>query len=160
MPAPSGASSFPVPGFRVEIVDEHSHDVHPLAEGNIVVELPLPPGTVTTLWKGDDRYVVLTSGSNPDEAELAAEFVAMVRDQIGAVAAFRHVVVVSALPKTRYRRRQGSSGSQPRPRKPRALGTAPARGSVDTFQPIRRVHSRLSRLASCASRGISRSCRR
>ncbi len=46
-------------------------------------------------------YVVLTSGVDVDPDELQAELVAAVRDQIGAVAALRTVVVVPALPKTR-----------------------------------------------------------
>ena len=45
--------------------------------------------------------VVLASGTTIEETVLIAELVAMVREQIGAVAAFRDAVVVSALPKTR-----------------------------------------------------------
>ena len=26
-------------------------------EGNIVLQLPLPPGTLTTLWGNDERYI-------------------------------------------------------------------------------------------------------
>lgn len=46
-------------------------------------------------------YVVLKSGSDVDADALAAELVASVRAEIGAVAAFKHVTVVPALPKTR-----------------------------------------------------------
>ncbi|MDQ3416159.1 MAG: propionyl-CoA synthetase [Actinomycetota bacterium] len=46
-------------------------------------------------------YVVLQAGVEVDPDELQAELVAAVRDQIGAVAALRTVVVVPALPKTR-----------------------------------------------------------
>ncbi|MBC7402770.1 MAG: propionyl-CoA synthetase, partial [Microbacteriaceae bacterium] len=46
-------------------------------------------------------YVVLKSGTDISDDALAADLVAMVREQIGAVAAFRDVVVVSGLPKTR-----------------------------------------------------------
>jgi len=45
--------------------------------------------------------VVLKAGVDADPASLAAELVAMVRDQIGAVASLRRVDVVAALPKTR-----------------------------------------------------------
>ena len=45
--------------------------------------------------------VVLKSGVDIDPAVLSAELVAMVRDQIGAVAALRRVDVVAGLPKTR-----------------------------------------------------------
>jgi propionyl-CoA synthetase len=44
---------------------------------------------------------VLKAGSDVDPAELAAELVAAVREQVGPVASFRDVSVVSALPKTR-----------------------------------------------------------
>ena len=45
--------------------------------------------------------VVLKSGVAAEPEQLAAELVAMVRDQIGAVAGLRRVDVVAALPKTR-----------------------------------------------------------
>jgi propionyl-CoA synthetase len=45
--------------------------------------------------------VVLKAGVTVDEPALAAELVALVRDRIGPVAAFKQVSVVPALPKTR-----------------------------------------------------------
>jgi propionyl-CoA synthetase len=44
---------------------------------------------------------VVKSGVEQDPDEIARELVAMVRDQIGAVAAFKDVSVVAGLPKTR-----------------------------------------------------------
>jgi acyl-coenzyme A synthetase/AMP-(fatty) acid ligase len=46
-------------------------------------------------------FVVLKSGETITESALEAELVAMVRGQIGAVAAFRQAVIVQRLPKTR-----------------------------------------------------------
>jgi propionyl-CoA synthetase len=46
-------------------------------------------------------FVVLKAGVETDHGELRAELVQMVRDEIGAVAAFRDVRVVDKLPKTR-----------------------------------------------------------
>ena len=46
-------------------------------------------------------FVVLKAGVETDPAQLCAELVAMVREQIGAVAAFKRADVVPALPKTR-----------------------------------------------------------
>jgi len=46
-------------------------------------------------------YIVLKSGADVDEDTLRRELVAMVRDEIGAVATFRDVTVVAGLPKTR-----------------------------------------------------------
>jgi propionyl-CoA synthetase len=45
--------------------------------------------------------VVLKSGVNRNEADVAKELVALVRDKIGPVAAFKTALVVSRLPKTR-----------------------------------------------------------
>jgi propionyl-CoA synthetase len=46
-------------------------------------------------------FVVLKSGVERDPEEVRAELVRMVRDRIGAVAAFREALVVARLPKTR-----------------------------------------------------------
>ena len=45
--------------------------------------------------------VVLKAGADRDDDELIAELVALVRQKIGPVAAFKKVVVVDRLPKTR-----------------------------------------------------------
>ena len=45
--------------------------------------------------------IVLKAGVEVDEAELEKELVAMVREQVGALACFRRAVVVQRLPKTR-----------------------------------------------------------
>jgi propionyl-CoA synthetase len=46
-------------------------------------------------------FVVLKSGVNKPEAQIVTEIVALVRDKIGPVAAFKQAVVVKRLPKTR-----------------------------------------------------------
>ena len=46
-------------------------------------------------------FVVLKSGADIDPEQLQREIVTSVRDEIGPVAAFKSVVVVPALPKTR-----------------------------------------------------------
>jgi propionyl-CoA synthetase len=46
-------------------------------------------------------FVVLKAGIDADPAELQAELVQAVRNEIGAVAALREIDIVSALPKTR-----------------------------------------------------------
>ncbi|MBT2250694.1 AMP-binding protein [Arthrobacter sp. BHU FT2] len=179
LPIKAGSPGVPMPGFRLTIVDGMGAEVGTGVEGNIVLGLPLPPGTLTTLWGNDERfvssylrafegryatgdsgykdsdgyvyvmgrtddiinvaghrlstgameqvigrhpavaecavigladplkgqrpggYVVLKSGVDLPEDVLAAELVAMVRRDIGAVADFKHVTVVEALPKTR-----------------------------------------------------------
>lgn len=179
MPIKAGSPTVPVPGYRVSIVDASGNPVAPGVEGNIVIKLPLPPGTLAGLWQNDkgfvqsylsafpgyyltgdfgyvdddgyltvlgrtddvinvaghrlstgsieaviaghpavaecavigihddlkgqrpSGYVVLKAGADVDGAVLQQELAAMVRDQIGAVATFRDVTVVGALPKTR-----------------------------------------------------------
>jgi propionyl-CoA synthetase len=46
-------------------------------------------------------FVVLKAGASIDAAELRSQLIGLVRSQVGPVAAFRHVDVVAALPKTR-----------------------------------------------------------
>jgi propionyl-CoA synthetase len=174
-----GSPTVPVPGYQVEVLDPQGKPVAAGEEGAICVRLPLPPGTLTTLWGDDERFVssylsafdgyylsgdggyldedgylfvmgrtddvinvaghrlstgsmeavlaehpdvaecavigvadpmkgqvprgfvVLKSGVDRDPDDIARELVAKVRDEIGAVAAFRDVAVVGGLPKTR-----------------------------------------------------------
>ena len=78
-------------GAMEEVVSEHP-DVAECAVIGIADEMKgqIPCG-----------FVVLNSGSNRDPAELEAEIVEMVRERIGPVAAFRKVMAVPRLPKTR-----------------------------------------------------------
>lgn len=177
LPAKAGSPTVPMPGYDVRILHENGHECAPGEEGAICIKLPLPPGTLPTLWNADDRYQVayltehpgyyltgdgghfdedgylfvmgriddvinvaghrLSTGAieevlatHPAVAEcavigvadeikgqaprglvvvkagartegLAEELVQLVRDEIGAVAAFKLVDVVPALPKTR-----------------------------------------------------------
>ncbi len=45
-----------MPGYDVRIVDEAGHEVPAKAMGSIVVKLPLPPGSLPTLWQQDERF--------------------------------------------------------------------------------------------------------
>ncbi|MDL9936813.1 propionyl-CoA synthetase [Gordonia sp. ABSL1-1] len=179
MPLKAGSPTVPVPGYRVGIVDAEGKVLDAGEEGNIVIGLPLPPGTLSGLWNDEERYrssylnafpgyyltgdsgyldddgyvfvlgrsddvinvaghrlstgsieavvashpavaecavigihddlkgqrpsgyVVLKAGVDIEPDTLRAELVAMVREEIGAVATFRDVTVVGALPKTR-----------------------------------------------------------
>ncbi|MGE0701087.1 MAG: propionyl-CoA synthetase, partial [Hyphomicrobiaceae bacterium] len=46
-------------------------------------------------------FIVLNAGVNRDAKEIEAEVVKLVRDEIGPVAAFKQVMTVKRLPKTR-----------------------------------------------------------
>lgn len=179
-PVKLGSPTWPVPGYGVEILDALGQPVaQPGTEGNIALRLPLPPGTLLTLWGNDQRYidsylsafpgyyatgdsgyvdsegyvfvmgrtddvinvsghrlstgameqvvashpavaecavigvadplkgqrpsgyVVLKSGIQTPEEQIAAELVALVRQEMGPVADFKQVRVVQGLPKTR-----------------------------------------------------------
>jgi propionyl-CoA synthetase len=52
-----GSPTVPVPGYRVHILGEQGTPVGANEEGAICLKLPLPPGTLTTLWRDDERYV-------------------------------------------------------------------------------------------------------
>ena len=57
MPIKAGSPSVPVPGYDVQILDELGNELGSDTEGAICIRLPLPPGTLPTLWNDDDRYV-------------------------------------------------------------------------------------------------------
>jgi propionyl-CoA synthetase len=57
LPVKEGSPTKALPGYDVLVVDEECNEVPRGTEGNIVCRLPLPPGTLTTLWRNDDRYV-------------------------------------------------------------------------------------------------------
>ena len=179
LPVKPGSSAVAAPGYQVEVLDSDGAEVGPDEIGAIVIKLPLPPGTLPTLWNADQRYqeaylstyegyyltadagykdaddylyimsrtddiinvaghrlstgameevladhpdvaecavvgvadkmkgqlplgfVVLNAGADRDSSEIEVELVAMVRDQIGPVAAFKQCLVVARLPKTR-----------------------------------------------------------
>ncbi|MDX2485725.1 MAG: propionate-CoA ligase PrpE [Pseudodonghicola sp.] len=51
-----GSSGVPMPGYDVQILDEAGDPVGPDTLGAVAVKLPLPPGTLQTLWNAEDRY--------------------------------------------------------------------------------------------------------
>ncbi|MEM9062563.1 MAG: propionyl-CoA synthetase [Pseudomonadota bacterium] len=52
-----GSSSVPMPGYDVQVLDEGGNQVEPGTLGAIAIKLPLPPGTLPTLWNADERFV-------------------------------------------------------------------------------------------------------
>jgi propionyl-CoA synthetase len=55
-PVKYGSASKAVPGYNVQVINEELEHLPPGQMGDIVVRLPLPPGTMTTLWKADNRF--------------------------------------------------------------------------------------------------------
>jgi propionyl-CoA synthetase len=57
LPVKAGSPSKPVPGYDIRILDEGGTELDAGREGAVAVRLPLPPGTLSTLWRADDRFV-------------------------------------------------------------------------------------------------------
>ncbi|MEO0700787.1 MAG: propionate-CoA ligase PrpE [Pseudomonadota bacterium] len=56
LPVKIGSPSVSMPGWDVQILDEAGHPVPPGTLGAIAVKLPLPPGTLPTLWNAEARF--------------------------------------------------------------------------------------------------------
>jgi propionyl-CoA synthetase len=52
-----GSATVPMPGYDVRVLRPDGTECAAGEEGSICVKLPLPPGTLPTLWGDDDRYV-------------------------------------------------------------------------------------------------------
>lgn len=57
LPVKIGSPTVAMPGYDVQILDEAGHPMKPGELGAIAVKLPLPPGTLPTLWNAQDRFV-------------------------------------------------------------------------------------------------------
>ncbi len=56
LPVKIGSPSVAMPGYDVQVLDEGGHPVPAGTLGAIAVKLPLPPGTLPTLWNAEDRF--------------------------------------------------------------------------------------------------------
>jgi propionyl-CoA synthetase len=56
LPFKAGSPTRSVPGYTVESVDAEGKIQPPNQEGLVVIRLPLPPGTLPTLWNDDARF--------------------------------------------------------------------------------------------------------
>ena len=56
LPVKLGSPSVPMPGYDVQILDDAGHPVPAGTLGAIAVKLPLPPGTLPTLWNAPERF--------------------------------------------------------------------------------------------------------
>ena len=179
LPVKVGSPTKHVPGWNLKVLDAEGKEVEAGTVGNICGELPLPPGTLPTIWNAEERYLnsylnpfpgyymtgdagyidedgyvyvmartddiinvaghrlstgameevlaghpevaecavigaadelkgqlplgfyVLNAGSSLSEDQVNRELVALVREKIGPVAAFKTACLVKRLPKTR-----------------------------------------------------------
>ena len=56
LPLKAGSPTKPTPGYRVDILDEQGAPVPRGTEGIAAIRLPLPPGTLPTLWENDRKF--------------------------------------------------------------------------------------------------------
>jgi propionyl-CoA synthetase len=56
LPVKLGSPSVAMPGYDVRILDEGGHEMPPGELGAIAIKLPLPPGTLQTLWQAEARF--------------------------------------------------------------------------------------------------------
>ncbi|OIQ45553.1 MAG: propionyl-CoA synthetase [Roseobacter sp. MedPE-SW] len=56
LPTKLGSPAVPMPGYEVDILDEGGHPVAAGELGAIAIKLPLPPGTLPTLWNAEARF--------------------------------------------------------------------------------------------------------
>ncbi|MCK8482756.1 propionyl-CoA synthetase [Aliiroseovarius sp. S2029] len=56
LPVKLGSPSVPMPGYDVQILDEGGHPMPAGELGAIAIKLPLPPGTLPTLWNAEERF--------------------------------------------------------------------------------------------------------
>ncbi|WP_441243781.1 propionyl-CoA synthetase [Tardiphaga sp. 768_D3_N2_1] len=179
LPVKHGSPTVPMPGYKVEVVDEAAKPLPAGTMGSIVIKLPMPPACLPTLWEQDERckeayfnefpgyyktsdagyldddgyvyvmgrtddiinvaghrlstggmeeilashpdvaecavlgikdtikgevpcgFLVLKAGVARSTAEIEKEVVALVREKLGPVAAFKLAIAVARLPKTR-----------------------------------------------------------
>lgn len=56
-PIKAGSPTKPIPGYNVQIVDSEGRQMPQGVDGYVVIKLPLPPGTLTTLFNDDERFL-------------------------------------------------------------------------------------------------------
>ena len=56
LPIKVGSPTVPMPGYDVKVLDEDGNEVSSGELGALAIKLPLPPGTLPTLWNAPDRF--------------------------------------------------------------------------------------------------------
>ena len=57
LPVKPGSSSVPVPGFDLQALDADGKPLGPDEIGNLVIKLPLAPGSLSTMWNNEQGYI-------------------------------------------------------------------------------------------------------
>ena len=56
LPIKVGSPTVPMPGFDIKVLDRSGGELPAGQLGSIAIKLPLPPGTLPTLWNAQDRF--------------------------------------------------------------------------------------------------------
>ena len=56
LPIKLGSPTVAMPGYDIQILDEFGKELPNGNLGSIAIKLPLPPGTLSTIWNADHRY--------------------------------------------------------------------------------------------------------
>jgi propionyl-CoA synthetase len=56
LPVEAGSAGKPMPGYDVQVLDEHGKEKPRGELGNIAIRLPMPPGTLLTLWNNREGH--------------------------------------------------------------------------------------------------------
>ena len=56
LPIKVGSPTVPIPGYEVKVLDEDGNELSSGELGALAIKLPLPPGTLATLWNAPDRF--------------------------------------------------------------------------------------------------------
>ncbi len=57
LPVKYGSPTKPVPGWNLQVLDNQCQPVSDGDIGTLAAKMPLPPGTLPTLWKNDERFI-------------------------------------------------------------------------------------------------------
>ena len=56
LPVKLGSPTVPMPGYDVRILGDDGSELGPSELGAVAIKLPLPPGTLPTLWNAEERF--------------------------------------------------------------------------------------------------------
>mgnify|MGYP005838694603 CR=1 FL=1 len=56
LPIKAGSPTKPMPGYQIDVLDSNGKILPPEKEGIVGIKLPLPPGTLMTLWQDDQKF--------------------------------------------------------------------------------------------------------
>ncbi|MEE4361610.1 MAG: AMP-binding protein [Pseudomonadales bacterium] len=56
LPTRAGSAGLPMPGYDLRVLDDDGREVPAGESGHLVLALPLPPGTLPTVWGDEDRF--------------------------------------------------------------------------------------------------------